>query len=166
MISTANSVKAALRSRLLNEAALSGVQISHGHPYPDRPEREVVMIDRAAAGSNLGDRFPAGQRPRALNTTSREERYTLDVIVSVNGSARDRYPDLEERAYAIATAVDDSIRTWRDTTPSAYDGAARWVVVTAIEDREGLAIPGRDTDAADGGREAVVRIELSVAAGI
>lgn len=166
MISTANQVKAALLARLQSDPALSGVQITHGHPYPNRPEREIVMIDRASAGSNLGDRYPAGQRPRALNVTSREERYTLDVIVSVIGAARDRYPDLEERAYAIASAVDDSIRTWRDTTPSAYDGAARWVVVTSVEDREGLAIPGRDTDAAEGGREAVVRVELSVAAGI
>lgn len=167
VISTAPAVKAALVDRLRADAALAGVQISHGHPYPDRLEREVVIVGRVTAQSRVGDRYQGGHTPRALGSAgAREERYSIELVLNTSGAARDRYPDLEARAYAIADAIDESVRAWRSTTPAAYDGVARWVLVASVEDREGLSIPGRDTEPPEGGRECVVRVELNVAAGV
>lgn len=151
--STAPTVKAAIRTRLAADSNLTNVQITHGSPYPKRPEGELVLIGRAVAGDPFGT-FGAGQSPHALGQTSREERYTIDLVVSVLSSARDDYATLEARAYQIAGYIDTNLRAWQ---ASAFDGVARWVIPTGSEDREGL-----DND----NREASVTMTLSVAARI
>ena len=95
--------------------------------------------------------------PRAIGNPGREERYSILLVVSVVRGRSDSYPDMEARAYEIASLVDDAVRTWRTTTPAPFDGVARWVLVTSTRDLELLP---------DAGRGCAVQIDLSVAAQI
>lgn len=160
VISTAPAVKAAVAARLNADALIGGggVHVSHGHPHPIVGLPELVHVGRTRPVNRVGDRYQGGQTPRQLGRDGREERYTITLTVSVVGNETDPYATLEARAYAIADLVDASLRAWRFTTPSAFDGVCRWAIVTGVEDDEAIEI-GR-------GREARVAIELSVAAAI
>ncbi len=157
VVSSAPRVKRALVQRLRDDPALSGVQVSHGHPYPEKPEGALIEVRRSRPADPVGV-MPGGHTQAAHGSRGeREERYTIDVVVTVQATPRNRYPDMEEQAYAIASLVDANVRAWQQTTPAAFDGVARWVLVSSTEDDEAL-----DNDA----REASVLVTLAVAARI
>lgn len=158
-ISTAHAVKTALVARLVADGAIGGadVQVTNGAPWPVRPRGDLVVIGAASAGEPIGSRG-AGQTPAAVGTRQREERYTIQVTVSIERNPRDPYADLEARAYAIGDAIDTSVRAWADTSPAAYDGVARWVIVAGDVSDQHLV--GEDT------RECRLFFQLAVAARI
>jgi len=160
VISSAPAVKAAMLARFQADALIggAGVLVTRGHPYPIRPGQEIVSIGASRAQSRIGDRFAGGQSPRALGRDAREERYTVPLTVSVVRHESDDYAAMEDRAYAIADALDASLRAWRYTTPSAFDGLCRYAIVVSVEDGEALE-QGK-------GREALVLIDVNVAAPI
>lgn len=154
-ISTAPVVKAALRSVLAAADGLERVQITHGNPT-DRPGPELVVIGPARPDAAIGERQP-GHTPRGLGNPGREERYSLLLIASVRRGRTDSYPEIEARAYEIASLVDAAIRNWRTTTPAPFDGVARWVLVASTQDFELWP-----ADAPE--RGCAVQIDLAVAA--
>lgn len=136
--STIPAFKAALLARLQADTALGAasppVQVVWGHPYPRQPESELVMIGRANSQSDEGAEYPAGQRAAGLGRLSREERYTVEVTVSVLRKARDTsYQVIETRAYQLAAAVESSLKAWA-AQPTPFDGVVRWALVTACGD--------------------------------
>lgn len=163
MISTAPSVKQALAQRLADDPEIrrGGHVVAHGHPHPVSPPTTaasaLIEIRRVRPGDPVGDRGP-GHSPAAHGSSGqREERYTIDVVVTVAGNPQNRYAEMEQNAYDAATLVDQSVRAWAETLPKPYDGLARWVLVSSVEDDEALT---------DQAREASVVVTLAVAARI
>ncbi len=78
MPSTIPRFKGALLARLQADTSLAGIQVSWGNPHPARLADELIVIDAATARQTLG----------SMGTRQQDERYTLDIIVSVTGPAR------------------------------------------------------------------------------
>ena len=123
--------KAALLSRLQSLPALSGVQVSWGHPLPARIEGELILI---------GD-FAADVDPVALGTGAREERYRLEITISVAGTSREPLRTYEERAFVLAGLVESSILAWR-TEVNPYGGTVAWAIPGVSAGSEGVSASG------------------------
>ena len=137
--------KAALVTRLAATAALATgtTTVSRGLPYPKRWGREAVLIGQM---TNFQTNLVGGM-------SQRRERYDVEIAINVSGSPQTPYEDYEERAYALAAAVDTSLTEWSRTGATLCSGT--WgQVVSAIpeyvrdeegieEDDKGVAI-GRD----------------------
>lgn len=128
--------KAALLSRLQALPALAGVQVSWGHPTPARLEAELVMIGKATAD----------HEPEGLGTDAREERYRLDITVSVAGPGRTSHRTLEERAFVLAGAVESSIVAWR-TEANPFGGTVSWAVPDGLSTGEAVSESGDSREA-------------------
>ncbi len=98
------------------------------------------------------------QAPASLGGGSQEEKYTLEVVVSISGSVRASQQALEERAFVLAGAIEASIRGWR-AEPSPFGGIVSWALVARMVSSEGLSSAG-DT------REASVEMTVDVVARI
>ncbi len=105
MPSTVPRFKAALLARLQSAPGLAGIQVSWGNPHPARLADELIILATATAL----------QTPGSLGTRERDERYTLDIIVSVSGPARATQQSLEERAFSLAAVIEKSIIDWRES---------------------------------------------------
>ena len=140
--------KAALLSRLQSLPALSGVQVSWGHPLPARLEGELVLIGDVASDTE----------PAALGSGAREERYRLEITVSVAGTSRTPHRTYEERAFVLAGIVESSITAWR-TEVNPYGGTVAWAIPGVSATSEGVSTSG---DA----REAKVLLTVECAARI
>lgn len=152
--STIPAFKAALVARLQADASLTGVQVSYGMPYPPPGERETVLVLGTRADDPTGG--SGGQRAAALGQLRREERYVLELVVSVLKPAQEDQQDVTERAFALAAAIEDSIRTWGTASPP-FGGLIRWAQVTSVTHSE----PANAQE-----REAAVGIDLACAARI
>ncbi|MBT9156865.1 MAG: hypothetical protein DDT37_01856 [Firmicutes bacterium] len=144
MPSTIPRFKGALLARLQADAGLAGIQISWGNPHPARLADELIIIDAATALQTSG----------SLGARERDERYRLDIIVSVSGPARATQQSLEERAFALAAVIEKSITDWRE---SGLPQGVLWVQVEGISSGEAFT-PQGDT------REASVFLAVAVIA--
>lgn len=141
-VSTIPAFKTALRERLAVDPALSGVHIARTSPYPEREGKELVIIGRAVSQHDEGG--SGGQRTAALGAGRREERYTVELTVSVIAPARTLGTVLEDRAYEIAGVIELSLRSWRTQAPSPFGGVVRWALVTSCgDDDEGFLGDGK-----------------------
>lgn len=123
--------KAALLSRLQALPALAGVQVSWGHPLPARLEGELVLIGDVASDAD----------PVALGTGAREERYRLELTISVAGTSRMPHRTYEERAFVLAGVVESSIVAWR-TEANPFAGAVAWAIPSVSAVSEGVSASG------------------------
>ena len=148
--STIPALKAALLARLQADAALAGVQVSWGIPFGELA-RECVILGDARAEDATGGR-PGGQSTVAIGTRAREERYLLELLVRVLKGASQQ--EVTERAFALAAAVEDSLRAWAGEAPP-FGGVVRWALVTGT--------PLEEFPAANGERMAIVTVEVAAA---
>lgn len=166
-VSSIPIVKASLIARLQAEPALTGVQITYGHPYPEPPDDETVFWGDAIADDPTGgSQYGAGQRSGPMGTQRREERYVLHGYVLVRKHNLETQQSVTERAYEITAAIEQSVRTWTKTQAdwpvvggATGTGAAglHWVLVSSVEHSE-----GKDNQKT----RAAVHIELACAARI
>ncbi len=133
-VSTIPAFKQALKERLAADAGLAGVHISRADPYPEREGRELVIVGRAVSAHDEGG--SGGQRTAALGAATREDRYVVEVLVSVIAPVHTKGDAVEDRAYEIAGVIETSVRAWRTSTPSPFGGVVRWALVTSCGDDE------------------------------
>ncbi|MBT9154953.1 MAG: hypothetical protein DDT39_01643 [Firmicutes bacterium] len=126
------------------DPGLAGIQVAWGNPHPARLADELVIIDTATAR----------QTPGSLGTRQQDERYTLDIIISVSAPARATQQSLEERAFALAAVVEKSVINWRE---SGLPSNVIWAQVEGITSGEAFS-PQGDT------REASVVLTIAVIA--
>ncbi|MBT9156744.1 MAG: hypothetical protein DDT37_01732 [Firmicutes bacterium] len=144
MPSTIPRFKAALLARLQTSPGLAGIQVSWGNPHPARLADELIVIDAATARQTLG----------SMGTRPQDERYTLDIVVSVTGPARATQQSLEERAFALAAVIEKNVIDWRE---SGLPFGILWVQVEGLTSGEAFT-PQGDT------REASVVLTVAVIA--
>lgn len=152
MASTIPVFKAALVTRLQADSSLTteAVQISYGHPHPKRMRKDVVII---------GNVRTADQSPAGLGSTSMNETYIVEVIVSCVGPAQESQQSLETRAFLLAGYLEASIITWRTTNPPFGSNSILQALTKGMTSLEGLSDQG-DT------REASVTVNIEVEARI
>lgn len=131
--STIPAFKRALLARLAADATLTGIQVCRQDPFPDQPADDRVVIGRARAE----------QTSAAIGNRSREERYTVDVVVQVIRSDQSSAADAEDRAYAIVALLEASLRAWMEL-PTPMSGVVRWGLVTSMEDWAGIGPGSRE----------------------
>lgn len=148
--STIPAFKAALLARLQADAALANVQVAWGVPHGELA-RECVILGDARADDPTGGRA-GGQSSAALGTRAREERVVHELLVRVLLGASQQ--EATERAFAIAAAVEDSLRGWAAASPP-FGGVVRWALVTGT--------PLEEFPAAGGERMAIVTVEVATA---
>ena len=148
--STIPTIKAALVTRFAADTDLSSVQCSYGNPYPTRSEEELIVV-----GNVTNDQEPSG-----LGSDIREERYDIEILVSVLRSARESQQTLETRAFVIAGHIEDSIIDWR-TEASPFNSLDGWMSIGGIASNE-TVISDQSGTAKE--REATVTITLAVVA--
>lgn len=131
--STIPAFKADLVARLQADGGLSGVNVVYGPPQPS-----VLAGDEWVGVGNVS----TNQIAAALGQLRREEVYTVDVVVLVQGRDRNSHQTLTERAYTIAGVVETSVRTW--TSIFADNGAILAEIVGLdLEEGEAVAAAGR-----------------------
>lgn len=148
--STIPAFKTALITRLAARAGLTGVQITYG--FPVRPEREWICVWGTRAADPTGG-TAGGQRSAPMGQQRREERYVLEIIVSVTLPLHESQQTVTERAFTLAAEIETSLREWATATPR-FGGIVRWAQVTDMAHSE-------PADAQD--REARVSIDVACA---
>lgn len=136
MASSIPAVKAALLARLKADTALSGVQVTWGHPHPEAMESELVTI---------GDVTRRSLAYTAALTQATED-YEFGVLVSCEVSAETSVAGVAPRVWELVDAVIANIVAWNAagygdtgavailpgeaTEAEMVDGSAREVSVT------------------------------------
>jgi hypothetical protein len=140
----------ALYTRFAADATLSQAQVCDGLPWPQGLEREAVIIMSARPGDPTGEEA-GGQRAAALGRQRREERYIVQVFVSVLKPARETQRATRDRAFELVAAIENSIKAWGGENP-AYAGTVRIAQVTATT----LEQPAAKDD-----REALITVDIA-----
>lgn len=107
------------------------MQVSYGVWHAGL-EKEVVL---------LGDTRSDGENSAALGNGRRDEAYQLEVRCRVVAPNREPQKAVTERAFAIAAAVENSVRVWGTEQPAfggtvASGGCMHWVLVVAVSHTE------------------------------
>jgi hypothetical protein len=147
--STIPAFKAALFARLQADTGLGAasppVLVTYGLPKQGQRDlpREWVFVGntRSEDPTNGESPYRGGQSTGAMGQLRREERYVLEVIVSVTGPGVDGQQPCTERAFVIAGLVETSLRTWQ-AQANAIDLVVRWALVTGLEHKEGVTENG------------------------
>lgn len=141
-VSTVPAFKAALLARLTADAALGAatppVQIAYGLPHTGLERDAVMLASTRADDPTDASQYPGGQTGRIGGGSSpeREERYVLEAVVTVTRAWREPQQTVTERAFAIAAAIETSLRSWQ-VAATPFDGIVRWAQVTSLEHTEG-----------------------------
>lgn len=143
--STIPAFKAALYTRLRADTSLGAasppVLVTYGFPAVGErtlPREWVFLGDtRDEDPTNGGSPYHGGQSTGAMGQLRREERYVVEVYVSVVGDPVAGQQPVTERAFAIGAAIETSLRTWQ-AQPTAIDGVVRWALVTGVYHHEGV----------------------------
>lgn len=147
--STIPAFKAALVTRLQADssigAAATPVLVTYGYPAIGSrtlPREWVYVGDTEPDDPTNGDSpYRGGQSTGAMGQLRREERYVLDIVVSVVGAGMDGQQPVTERAFAIGAAIETSLRTWQ-AQANAIDSIVRWALVTSVTHKEGVTENG------------------------
>lgn len=143
--STIPAFKAALFARLqadvLIGAAATPVLVTYGLPGQGQrhlPREWVFIGDTRPDDPTHGDSpYGGGQTTGAMGQLRREERYVMELVVSVIGAGLDAQRTCTERAFAIAGAIETSLRSWQ-AQANAIDNVVRWALVTSLFHEEGI----------------------------
>ena len=147
-VSTIPTFKAGLLSRLAADAALGAasppVQVAYGLPHTGLERDAVVLASTRPDDPTDASQYPGGQTGRIGGGVNpeREERYVLEAVVTVTRAWREPQQTVTERAFAIAAAIETSLRQWQ-VAATPYGGLVRWAQVTAMSHVEGT---GSQTD--------------------
>jgi hypothetical protein len=152
--STIPTFKAALLSRLQADAGMTGVTVTYGVPVGLTNVREWVMLGNTRPDDPTQGTFPGGQSTAAIGQKRREERYVLEVLVSVLRPVRESQQDVTERAFVIAGVIETSLRSWSTASPAFSGAGVRWALVTSVSHDENV---GKQE------REAAVRLDIACA---
>ena len=151
--STIPAFKAALATRLSADASLTGVQITYGLPFVSGPEREWIWLHDVSSWT---------QQSSSIGMQHREETYTLRIVISVMYEVRTTQQVTTERAFTLAAAVENSIRTW---SQGANVGNVFATATTGVRSAEIVGTDFIETaDSKD--REARITLSLTVHARI
>lgn len=140
MASSIPVFKAALVDRLKADGRLRQVDVMYGLNAVN-PGQDAVLIGNTRPDDPTRESvFPGGQSQwlGGGSTPCREERYVLEVLISVARPWRSEQQATTERAFEIAAAIDDSLIAWQvqGDAPS-FDGVVRWAQVTGVTHEEG-----------------------------
>lgn len=152
MRSSVPPFKAGFLARLQADPGITGddLIVAWGNPYPVRDTGELVII-----GSTTGRKldYTAGM-------TRANESYDIEVLISVTGPPQNPMDEREQRAYALADAVCESVRSWTAAGGPLVSGD--WGQVNIVEVSE-----SHDQDALlSSVREASVMLTVHVTARI
>lgn len=147
--STIPAFKAALVTRLKADAAIGAavpaVLVTYGFPTVGQrslPREWVYVGDTTPNDPTHGDSpYGGGQSTAAMGQLRREERYVLEVVVSVTGAGVDGQQRCTERAFAIGAAIESSLRVWQ-AQANAIDLVVRWALVASVSHLEGVTENG------------------------
>ena len=123
---TAIEAKVALKAGLEALAGLTGVQISWS--WPTKPQAEMIVL------GNIDD---SDQEPGSLGNRTRDESYSIAVIVNVLKKASAQV--VATRAVVLAGEV----KRYLDANPSMGVTRIKWAGVTAQPIREAISGDGR-----------------------
>lgn len=138
MASSIPVFKAALVSRLKADGRFSLVDVMYGLPAVN-PGQDAVLIGNTRPDDPTRESVLPGGQSQWLgggSTPCREERYVLEVLISVVRPWRSEQQATTERAFEIAAAIDDSLVAWQ-VQDTAFDGVVRWAQVTGVTHEEG-----------------------------
>lgn len=161
-------MKSALVARLQADATVADGNVLVSYGLPNAPTRELPREwvytgnTREDDPTRGGSPYGAGQTSAALGNRKREERYVLEIVVSVVKGSLEVQQAVVERAFTIAAGIENSIRTWGDTSPNAFSGVVRWALVTGLYHKEGAEMG----DGGSGNRFCDVYIDVACSARI
>jgi len=118
--STAAALKAALKTAMAAEGALSAVAVSYGEPG-ELHRSEHIWIGSAVSGSVEPAVFRAGR-------VRRDEEYSLDVVIDVGSEPRPE--DAETRAVLLGAVVEEMLA---DDPQVSNVTNLLWVIVDGFE---------------------------------
>lgn len=133
--STIPAFKDAIVTRIAADPDMAGVRVDYGVSVPPGNHPDWVWFGDTRSDDGTNGAFPGGQRAAALGLQKREERYVLEVVVSVVRPARERQLTVTERAFQLAAVIEASVRAWGATSP-VFGGVVRWAQVTDLIHRE------------------------------
>lgn len=148
MASTIPTMLADLETRFKAIDDLDGVQIDVGSPFPERLQKDLVIIGDAVETESFA----------GLGQDARTEIYEIDVIVSIIRPARLTNLEVMQRAFVISDLIEDSIIAWR-TEASVFNGIKGWVGVNSKSTGQAITPDGKE-------REASVILKIGVNARI
>lgn len=165
-VSTIPAFRTALLARLAAATwPTAAPQIARSHPYPDRTEAELVFLAGTQNNDPINSQFGGGQVPYAMGMARQQEHYTQTLMVSVVKSAREDVAAMEARAFELAGVVETSIRAWRLTAPSPYDGVVTICYVDGVR-LDAPHLVAAESGQAPASREVLITIELACSADI
>lgn len=138
MASSIPAFKAALVNRLRGDGRFSVVDVMYGLPAIN-PGQDAVLVGNTRPDDPTRESMFAGGQSQWLgggSTPCREERYVLEVLISVARPWRSEQQATTERAFEIAAAIDESLLAWQ-LQDTAFDGVVRWAQVTGVTHEEG-----------------------------
>jgi len=112
--STIPTLKKNLQTLLQARAGLTGVQVSYGYPGPE-PEAEYIWLADAK-----GDQHAA-----TIGTRSRNERYTLRILIYTQNSDPADQQTPTERAFALFAEIEAQLRTDPQVNGALPSGVAQ-----------------------------------------
>jgi hypothetical protein len=123
---TAVEAKVALKAGLEALPGLTGTQISWS--YPSKPQAEMIVL------GNIDD---SDQEPGSLGNMTREESYSIAVIVNVLKKAS------AEVVATRAVELAGEVKRYLDANPDLGVERIKWAGVTAQPIREAISGDGR-----------------------
>jgi hypothetical protein len=119
----------ALLARLGADSSLAGVLVCDS--VPDAATREMLIVWGTRDDSPDQGSFPGGQSSAAIGQRSREERYVVELLVTVVRPRRESQTGIRNRGFEIAAAIESSLRSWGEVVPR-FGGIVRFAGVTSV----------------------------------
>jgi hypothetical protein len=134
----------ALLARLGADSSLAGVLVCDS--VPDAATREMLIVWGTRDDSPDQGSFPGGQSSAAIGQRSREERYVVELLVTVVRPRREGQTGTRARAFELAAVVENSLRSWGEVSPR-FAGIVRFAGITSVH--YDPTLPNSDTRGAN-----------------
>lgn len=165
-VSTIPALRTALLARLAAETWPTATpQIARSNPYPEPSAAEMIYLAGTQNDDPIGSQFGGGQTPSVMGMDRHEERYVQTLMVSVVQHAYDDVAVMEARAFELAGVVESSVRSWRLTSPTPYDGVLTYCTVSSLR-LDPPHLISAEAGKAPSSREVLITIDLACAASI
>lgn len=146
------TLKAAFLTRFNEDTDFKNFQVSRGHPFPLPLEGKLVVIGKATSEVVAG----------SIGGTIREEKYVLEILISVIDQPRVPFVELETEAYRIVALIENSIASWQgDNYQDIFCG---WMVPVGTEDWEGVI--RHETTGQPQSRECGIKMKIEINANV
>lgn len=143
------ALKTALVNKFTADALIGGNGALVTFGLPSAPRRELPR-DWVCIGNTHPENptdgepgFSGGQTSANMGQQGREERYTIEVVVSVLRGKMEDQLAVNTIAFGYSDAIENSIRAWnKQAGLNACDGVVRWCLVTELYHNDGVAPDG------------------------